>query len=99
MDVAALDFCFNDLQPRREELEDNASRLVWCNRVQTIRPTMQIMKELFKPQKDVAPDTLMCNFGQVSRQLMQSCRFVDLLNCYGAKLHSKELKLAKRTLI
>ena len=80
LDVATLDYCLKELEPSRKELEHVAGRLVWCNRVQCIRPTIQIMRELF--EKDLPPDTLVCNFGEVSKHIMRSCRLVDLVYNY-----------------
>ena len=71
------------LEPKPENLENTDNRSIWCNRVQSIRPIIQVMKTLiFKPlQQQVEntnsdtrfPDQL---FGDRSAHILQNCRFV-----------------------
>ena len=44
--MVALECCLQQLEPKPEDLKEADNRLTWCNRVQSIRPIMQVMKTL-----------------------------------------------------
>ena len=55
--MAALECCLQQLEPKSEDLENTDNGLVWCNRVQCIRPIIQVMKTLIsKPSQQQIED-------------------------------------------
>ena len=79
--MAALECCLLQLEPTRKDLENADNRLIWCNRVQSIRPIIQIMKTLIsKPSQQQTEDTNSEArfhaqlFGDRSAHILQNCR-------------------------
>ncbi|CAB3996228.1 E3 ubiquitin- ligase rnf213-alpha-like, partial [Paramuricea clavata] len=83
LDVVALKCCLEQLEPRREDLKNANSRLVWCNRVQCIRPIIQVMKSLIsRPSQqqlgngDSEARFIAQLFGERSVHHLQNCRIM-----------------------
>ena len=79
--MAALECCLQQLEPKPEDLENTDNRLIWCNRVQCIRPIIQVMKTLIsKPFQQQVEDTNSEArfpgqlFGDRSDHILQNCR-------------------------
>ncbi|CAB4014180.1 E3 ubiquitin- ligase rnf213-alpha-like, partial [Paramuricea clavata] len=43
LDLMALECCLEQLEPKPKDLRNADNRLIWCNRVQCIRPIIQVM--------------------------------------------------------
>ena len=44
--MVALEYCLQNLEPNPDNLKNASNRLIWCNRVQSIRPIIQVTKSL-----------------------------------------------------
>ena len=50
--MVALELCLQQLEPKPNDLKDVDRRLSWCNRVQSICPVIEVMKNLIpRPSK------------------------------------------------
>ncbi|CAB4035275.1 Hypothetical predicted protein, partial [Paramuricea clavata] len=81
LDVAALECCLQQLEPISGDLENSDSRLIWCNRVQCIRPVIEVMKGLIpRPSQqqigngDSEARSHAQFFGEKSAHYLQNCR-------------------------
>ena len=81
--MVALKCCLEQLEPRREDLKNTNSRLIWCNGVQCIRPIIQVMKSLIsRPSQqqigngDSEARFIAQLFGERSVHHLQNCRCV-----------------------
>ena len=81
--MVAVECCVQQLEPKPEDLENTDNRLIWCNRVQSIRPIVQVMKTLIsKPaQHQINDDNSKARFhdqlfGGQSAHIWRDCRFV-----------------------
>jgi hypothetical protein len=90
LDVVALECCLQQLEPKPEDLQNAENRLIWCNRVQSIRPTVQVMKTFIsRPaqqqntggnSEEIFHDQL---FGDQSARILHNCRCVFILASSG----------------
>ena len=84
--MVALEYCLQQLEPTLEDLENASKRLSWCNRVQTIRPIMQVTKSLISTpshQQQIHGNNESGFNGQLatkkSAHILQNCRYVLIL--------------------
>ena len=98
LDVVTLQYCLRELEPRREELENDETRFVWCNRVQNIQPAMQVMTRLFNETLQGSHGGMqICSIGEVSMRIMNDCRYIWFLwtiSCLYKKLCDNECNKA-----
>ena len=75
--MVALELCLQHLEPKPNDLKDANKRLSWCNRVQLIRPVIQVMKNLIarsSKKQNVVGD----QFSRIWRE----CRCVVNQSCF-----------------
>ena len=85
--MVALECCLEQLEPKPRDLENADNRLIWCNRVQCIRPIIQIMKNLIprSSQQQIGNGDSEARFhvqlfGERSVRHLQNCRCVFILS-------------------
>ena len=81
--MEALEWCLQQLEPKPEDLQNAENRLIWCNRVQSIRPIIQVMKTFNSrpPQEQKVVGTSGERFHEQlfsdrSAHIFNDCRFV-----------------------
>ncbi|CAB4007146.1 Hypothetical predicted protein, partial [Paramuricea clavata] len=80
LDVVALECCLQQLEPCPDDLENAENRLIWCKRVQCVRPIIQVMKsEISKPAQQQKENG--SNEAQFSSQLSEARSAHILQNC------------------
>ena len=65
--MLALACCLQQLEPKPDDLENADNKLIWCNRLQCIRPVIQVIKTMQREQQ------------QQSVQVNSEARFHDQL--------------------
>lgn len=101
LDVVALEYCLLQLEPTPDDLENPKDRLNWCNRVQCIRPIMQVTKSwISRPLQQLKIDKdneSMFNSQPISTQrsahYLQICRCVLMLLVLAIFNHVIKLKV------
>jgi hypothetical protein len=85
--VVALECCLQQLEPKPRDLENADNRLIWCNRIQCIRPIIQVMKSLIprSSQQQIGNGDSEARFhvqlfGERSARHLQNCRCVFILS-------------------
>jgi hypothetical protein len=93
----ALECCLEQLEPKPRDLENADNRLIWCNRVQCIRPIIQVMITLIpRPlQKQTGNADSEARFhaqlfGEKFTSYLQNCRYVLIV--YGHRTNSRPLR-------
>ena len=76
----ALECCLKELELKRQQLMHNEQRLLWYNKIQSVRPTIQVMMRVFperlqqKSLDDLQLDSQVVSIGTESIRLMNHCR-------------------------
>jgi hypothetical protein len=98
--VVALECCLEQLEPKPRDLENADNRLIWCNRVQCIRPIIQVMKSLIpRPsQQQIGNGDSEARFhaqlfGEKSAHYLQNCRCVFILSDHHINGPSRDTSL------
>ena len=75
-----LECCLEELVLKRQQLMHSEQRLIWCNKIQIVRPTIQVMTRVF-PERlqqrsldDLQLDSQVVSIGMESIRIMNHCR-------------------------
>lgn len=75
-----LECCLKELELKRQQLVPSEQRLMWCNQIQSVRPTIQVMTRVFpeslqqKSLDDLQLDNQVMSIGTESIRIMNQCR-------------------------
>ena len=84
--MVALEYCLQNVEPKPDNLKNANNRMIWCNRVQSIRPIIQVTKSLILTpleQQGMHGNNESGFNGQLSTMksahILQACRCVFML--------------------
>lgn len=75
----------------RQELEHGDQRSIWCNRVQSIRPAMEVIARLIarpheEPSEDPQLDSQVYRIGETTKHTIHNCRYFSDELTFSARL-------------